>query len=358
MDIDEKDKEIFFLRDKVYQQGIQISILQKGLKKKDTNKRYSLDEKLFILNYVEAFQIPRNKLFEYVGIAKSTYYRWMHNIETQVKQRTPANKTPAETAALVWEIAKNNTNWGRVRIASQLALLKVFISASTVRNILNRPQPINPKMSPRKQKAEEQAKDCSIPAWYPNHVWSIDNTSVFCWGFWEIHVCLIIDHYSRKIMAVAPLEGRNAGWVCELLDNTIEKYGPPKHIISDQGSVFISQAFNDLLGDNIKHRYGAIGKHGSIAVTERANKTLKYEWLKRVVLIRGYNHLTELCDEFQVWYNQWRPHMTLDGLRPDDVFYGNKPEMPGSDAKKVPPNIEQRFFSQTRTMGYRLKQSA
>ena len=39
-DIDEKDKEIFFLRDKVYQQAIQISILQKGLKKKDTNKRY------------------------------------------------------------------------------------------------------------------------------------------------------------------------------------------------------------------------------------------------------------------------------------------------------------------------------
>ncbi len=179
MDIDEKDKEIFFLRDKVYQQAIQISILQKGLKKKDTNKRYTLDEKLFILNYVETFQIPRNKLSEYVGIAKSTYYRWMRNIETQVKHRTPANKTPAEIAALAWEIAKNNTNWGRMRIASQLALLKVFISASTVRNILNRPQPRKPKNPPSKQKIKEQVKVRSIPAWYPNHVWSIDNTSVF-----------------------------------------------------------------------------------------------------------------------------------------------------------------------------------
>ncbi len=89
-------------------------------------------------------------------------------------------------------------------------------------------------------------------------------------------------------------------------------------------------------------------------MTERANKTLKYEWLKRVVLIRGFKHLTELCDEFQTWYNQWRPHMTLDGLRPNDVFYGNPPEMPGHDAKEVPPNIEQRYFSQARTMGYRL----
>ena len=31
MDIDDKDKEILFLRDKVYQQQIQITILQKGL---------------------------------------------------------------------------------------------------------------------------------------------------------------------------------------------------------------------------------------------------------------------------------------------------------------------------------------
>ena len=50
--------------------------------------------------------------------------------------------------------------------------------------------------------------------------------------------------------------------------------------------------------------------------------------------------------------------MTLDGLRPNDIFYDNKPEMPGNDAKEVPPNIEQHYFSQTRTMGYRLKQSA
>ena len=49
MDIDDKDKEIIFLRDKVYQQQMQITILQKGVEKKQTNKRYTLREKLFIL---------------------------------------------------------------------------------------------------------------------------------------------------------------------------------------------------------------------------------------------------------------------------------------------------------------------
>lgn len=122
-------------------------------------------------------------------------------------------------------------------------------------------------------------------------------------------------------MAATPLKGPNAGWINNALESAIEKYGPPKHIISDQAHVFTGTVFAELLGKyHIKPRLGAIGKHGSIAVTERVNKTLKYEWLKRVALIKGIDHLTELCNEFELWYNSWRPHMTLDGNRPDDVF--------------------------------------
>ena len=105
-------------------------------------------------------------------------------------------------------------------------------------------------------------------------------------------------------------------------------------------------------------RLGAVGKHGSISVTERVNKTLKYEWLNRVAIIKGFDHLGTLCDEFEHWYNAWRPHMTLDGLRPDDVFYSRKPEKPDRDAKIVPTNIERYRFQETRVTGYRLKDVA
>ena len=50
--------------------------------------------------------------------------------------------------------------------------------------------------------------------------------------------------------------------------------------------------------------------------------------------------------------------MTLEGLRPDDVYCNNKPEKPGRNAKTVPSNIEQRFFPQTRITGYRLEEAA
>jgi len=355
MDADNKDKEILFLRDKVNQQQMQITILQKGLQKKHTNKRYTLREKMFILSYMEIFQVPRRRITEHLGIAKSTLYRWLHKIEEQIPSRIPANKTPSEIAALVWEITTANVGWGRIRIANQLALLKIFLSASTVRNILNQPRPrTGPQLASKPKKAEnEQAR--SIPAWYPNHVWSIDTTMVNCWGLWPIHICVVIDHFSRKVMAAVPLEGPNAGWINNALESAIEKNGPPKHIISDQGRVFIGDVFAELMATyEILHRFGAIGKHGSIAVTERVNKTLKYEWLKRVALIKGMDHLAELCNEFEVWYNRWRPHMTLDGLRPDDVYFDNKPDKPERNAKTVPCYIEQHYFRHTRITGYRL----
>ena len=85
---------------------------------------------------------------------------------------------------------------------------------------------------------------------------------------------------------------------------------------------------------------------------------MKYEWLKRVSFIKGIDHLTALCKEFEDWYSHWRPHMTLDGLRPDDVYYNNKPEKPQRGAKTVPPHIEEHLFQETRVTGYRLKNVA
>jgi len=308
---------------------------------------------------METFQIPRRKVTEYLGIAKSTLYRWLHKIEEQQQTKIAVNKTPSEIASLVWEITKANVSWGRVRIANQLALLNIFISGSTVRNILNQPKPRKSPEPDTKPKKEEEAKVLSIPAWYPNHVWSIDTTMMYCWGLWPIHICVVIDHYSRKVMAAVPLEGPNAGWINNALESAIEKYSPPKHIISDHGGAFIGEVFAELLGKyKIKPRLGAIGKHGSIAVTERVNKTLKYEWLKRIALIKGIDHMTELCDEFETWYNCWRPHMTLDGNRPDDVYYSCKPGKPKRDAKTVPCNIEKHFFRHTRITGYRLTKAA
>jgi transposase InsO family protein len=357
MGADTKDKEILFLKDKVYQLETQVSILQKRIQKRQKKPRYTLRERLFILWHIETFGIARRKVTEHLGVSRSTLYRWLHQINDTTYTRIPANKTPLEIAVLIWEITKSNIDWGRVRIANQLALLNIFISASTVRNILNSPKPPEPdRYSIASTKTQERTDSRSIPAWYPNHVWSIDTTEVFCWGMWPVSICVVIDHFSRKVMAAVPLEGRNAGWINNALECAIKKHGPPKHIISDQASVFTGDVFAELVESrNIKPRLGAVGQHGSIAITERVVKTLKFEWLRHVSFIRGIDHLAALCEEFEDWYNRWRPHMFLDGVRPDDIYYRKKPKKPRRDAKAVPNNIEQHLFMETRITGYRLR---
>ena len=109
MDADTKDNELLFLRDKVHQLQTQVSILQKRIKKKNKKPRYSLRERLLILCHMEAYQIPRRRVTEYFGIARSTLYRWLHKIVDQTRSPTvPANKTPLEIASLVREITKAN----------------------------------------------------------------------------------------------------------------------------------------------------------------------------------------------------------------------------------------------------------
>ena len=61
MDADTKDKEILFLKDKVYQLEMQMSILQKRIQKQQKKTRYTLRERLFILWHVETFGIADEK---------------------------------------------------------------------------------------------------------------------------------------------------------------------------------------------------------------------------------------------------------------------------------------------------------
>jgi len=51
----------------------------------------------------------------------------------------------------------------------------------------------------------------------------------------------------------------------------------PKHLIVDQGSEFKCEHFEEkwCKAMNILPRFGAVGKHGSIAVVERFHRTLK-----------------------------------------------------------------------------------
>jgi transposase InsO family protein len=184
-----------------------------------------------------------------------------------------------------------------------LGTLGIFLAASTVRNILLRPKP-RPEGTPAAAAGKPEGKrPRQIVARYPNHIWSVDRTQVWRWRIWPTWVLVAIDHFSRKIVACCPLEGPNAGWVADAMEEAFFRHGSPRHLISDQEGVFVSDAFQELLIPwDVKHRFGAVGKHGSIAV-------------------------------------------------PELIHTGREWSAP---PKTVPAHIERRFFPETRVTGFRL----
>ena len=321
---------------------------------------------------MEVFNIPRRKVERIFGIARSTYYRWLHKVEngnlaeSNSEKSNPSNKTDEDIESLVWRIFENNPHFGRVRISMIINKLNVFLSPFYSEKTFfpeknqRRKDPSKSTVSisnPRKN--FESGKILVLFPSIPNHVWSVDKTTVKRCLMWQTYILMAIDHYSRKVVCVSPLEGRNAGWTIDCLEEAIETNGSPKHIITDHESIFIGDAFKELLRKwNINPRLGAVGKHGSISVTERVIKTLKYEWLNRVFLIKNFDHLADLCDSFEEWYNYWQPHSKINGNTPDNVFNNRTWRKPAKDSKNVPADIETRYFPETRITAYRLKKAA
>jgi len=348
------------LRDRVEFLRERLACAQRCLKAAGLRKPYSLSERLHILWCVEYFGISRRQIPKCLGVARSTVWRWLRRLQDGIglcgqKCRLSARRTAEELERLVWEVGLANPDWGRRHIALVLATLGMFLAASTVRNILLRPRP-RPKDTPGTAAGKpEEKKPRQIVARYSNHVWSVDRTRVRRWLVWLTWALVAIDHFSRKVVACCPLEGPNAGWLVEALATAFRRHGAPKHIITDQEGVFTSEVFGDLVWRwDVKQRFGAVGKQGSIAVTERPIRTLKCEWLRRVPVIRGLDHLEQLLADFTCYYNAWLPHTTLRGAPPDVIHAGQHWSVPPKAAKAVPANIERRFFPDTRITAFRL----
>ena len=112
------------------------------------------------------------------------------------------------------------------------------------------------------------------------------------------------------------------------LGRTIAASGvKPKHLISDKGSQFWPcKDFKDWCDrKDIKPRFGAVGKYLSIAIVERFILTMK-QVLAQLPLIPLRRELfrNELVTIIQ-WYNEHRPHDSLGGKTPNEVYEARFP---------------------------------
>ncbi len=191
-----------------------------------------------------------------------------------------------------------------------------------------------------KPKPEEESKPATrvVTSKYSTHVWNVDLTTVTtgagywcswlpfalppCWPFcWWVAIAM--DHFSRRVAGIAVFRQEpTSEAVRAFLGRTMACQGAkPKHLISDKGGQFWCDGFQTWCQRHqIKPRFGAVGKQGSIAVVERLILTLKQTigQLSLVPLSReSFRKEMVLIGE---WYNEHRPHMTLGGKTPNEIY--------------------------------------
>jgi len=155
----------------------------------------------------------------------------------------------------------------------------------------------------------------------PNQVWAADITYIpMKRGF--VYLFAVMDWSSRRVLSWRLSNTLSTDFCIEAVQEAIDLYGTPEIFNTDQGSQFTSLEFTELLKEKrIAISMDGRGSWRDNVFVERLWKSIKYE----EVYLHAYNSVSEAkrgLKRYLTFYNHRRPHSTLDGSTPDEVYFG------------------------------------
>ena len=219
-------------------------------------------------------------------------------------------KVSDEIVDLIVEMKRRNPLWGALRISQELKLLGVSIHKKTVQRILKEFGFLPPKLN------------FHPPPWswiFSSQVdaWAMDFTCVFDRFGRQLFILVIINTLTKELVLVNVSCTPDRRWIIQQFRNTaISDTKFPSHLIIDNDGIYgkwidrVLKADFDI--DVIRIPKGQPWCNG---VCERFHLTLKEEILNRIT-INDLSHAQQLCFEYQIFYNRYRPHQSLSGKPP------------------------------------------
>ncbi|KZL05365.1 Integrase core domain protein [Pseudovibrio axinellae] len=158
----------------------------------------------------------------------------------------------------------------------------------------------------------------------PNQAWATDLTYIpMEKGF--VYLVAVVDWHTRKVLSWKLSITMEADFCIEVLLEALARYGKPEIFNSDQGSQFTSQDFIKVLKrEGIKISMDGKGAWRDNVFVERLWRTIKYEEVYR----KAYASIREArasLANYITFYNQTRPHSSLDGQTPDQAYFNHQP---------------------------------
>jgi len=333
----------------------EIVLLREELRIKDArmmrippNQRpyYAPAERMAILELKAARNLSAAQTARMFLIREATVASWMKRLnedgpDALVRLPGAVNKFPEFVKYLVCRLKLLCPTMGKVRIAQVLARAGLHLGKTTIERYIKEKH-TDPENIAVDVVREEQSQRV-VTARYPNHVWHVDLTTVpvavgfwvpwlpnalqqywpFCW--W---LAMVIDHYSRRVMSFAVFRKPPTSIdIRAFLGRAIAKArAKPKYIVCDKGAQFWNPGFKQWCKrKNIRPRFGAIGQHGSIAIIERFIRSMKYEYLRHILVPMHVVRMRQETACYIGWYNQHRPHQSLDGATPLEIYESAMP---------------------------------
>ena len=151
----------------------------------------------------------------------------------------------------------------------------------------------------------------------PNKVWVSDFTEIKI-NRAKFYLCVILDLFSRKVLAYRLSIRLNSNLALLTFKDAYQNRGEPNDLLfhSDQGAQYTSIEFmNTLKALKIKQSFSNPGNPYDNAVMESFFATLKREEVHRKKY-KDYDDLKESISKYIIFYNNVRPHKSLNYLTP------------------------------------------
>ncbi|WP_119629369.1 IS3 family transposase [Methylocaldum marinum] len=157
-----------------------------------------------------------------------------------------------------------------------------------------------------------------------NHVWAMDITYIpMRKGF--VYLAAVLDWATRRVLSWRLSNSLTTDFCIEAVEEAIQRHGTPEIFNTDQGSQFTSAEFIGLIqGRGIQVSMDGKGRWVDNVFVERLWKSVKYE----EVYLHAYDSVSQARQGLQRYfkfYNERRPHSSLDGKTPDSMYFHSLP---------------------------------
>lgn len=285
-------------------------------------------EKADIVHRVEGQRVRKRRTLLELGVAKSSYYRWRRPKEPKPRARPWNRITPNEERRIL-AVAKEFPDLSSRQIAVWITDNEGFaVSESTVYRILRREGLVK-----RLEFETPVAKEYHTKTTRPHQMWSTDCSyfKIPGWGYY--YLVTVMDDYSRFILGWKLQTDMAAGSLIEVVQQAVDATGMTDvpvvdrtKLLSDNGSGYISRAFNDYLHlVGIHHIRSAPFHPQTNGKIERYHQSLKKQVNQLIYELPS--ELEKAIADFIDFYNYRRYHITLGNVTPADVLYDRREEI-------------------------------